>query len=110
MNILSLPREGAAAGIASLLQLRPDGGPAVDVGIATFPRDIRYPETGYSAHEQHEVSLVLSGEITLETKSGLHVAKTGGVIHMAPGEQHAVIAKCHAQVFYVLLGAAPSGT
>ena len=105
MNILSTPAASGAVDILSLLKLGPEAGAAIDVGVASFPPDIRFPDTGYSVHDQHEVSLILEGETEIETPDGVTTVRAGDIVHLEPGEQHAAIARTPTRVFYILYGA-----
>jgi quercetin dioxygenase-like cupin family protein len=109
MEVRTLPEPSEDVDIASLLTLGPQTEGAIDVGTASFPPGVRFPETGFSVHEQHEVSLLLEGEFVLETLEGTHIVKAGQMIHFLPGEQHAATAVSEARVFYILFGAPVEG-
>ncbi len=84
----------------------PDGvsGNILKVGVAGFPDGHRHPETGMSAHEQDEISIILEGDFLLETREGKSKCRTGDVIHLPAGEEHASTAYDNGRVFYVLFG------
>jgi len=105
MDIRTLPQPSGDIDITSLLTLGPQDGAAIDVGTAFFPPDIRFPQTGFSVHQQHEVSLLLEGELAIETPGETQIVKAGQVIHLLPGEQHAATAISRARVYYILFGA-----
>jgi mannose-6-phosphate isomerase-like protein (cupin superfamily) len=104
MLIVSLPASTGSVDIQSLLNLGPHDQAAIDVGIASFPASVRSPESGFSVHEQHEVSFVLEGEFILETPDESQTVKAGQLVHFGPGEQHASTAVCESRVYYVLFG------
>ena len=104
MKVLTTPAASGGVDIASLLTLGPEQAAAIDVGVASFPPDVRFPDDGYSVHDQHEVSLILQGEVEIETESGTATVRAGDIVHLEPGERHAAIARVPTRVFYVLYG------
>lgn len=76
----------------------------ISVGIAGFPNGLRQPETGMTAHDQDEISIILEGSFAVETTAGEFFCKSGDVIHIPAGEEHASTASQNGKVFYVLFG------
>lgn len=76
----------------------------LNVGVAGFPDGLRHPAEGMAAHDQDEISIILDGSFLLETKDGEHLCKSGDVIHIPAGEDHASTAQGNSKVFYVLFG------
>ncbi len=104
MDIFPLPDSTGEVDISSLLNLGPFDHAGIDVGSASFPPGIRFPESGWSQHAQHEISIILNGGLMIELPGETIEAGAGQVIHLEPGEQHAATASAETQVFYVLYG------
>ncbi len=104
MLILSLPEFTEPSDIQSVLTLGPQDQAAIDVGVASFTSGCRSPESGFSVHEQHEISLLLEGEFILETPEESRIVRAGQLIHFQPGEQHASTATRDSRVYYILFG------
>lgn len=76
----------------------------LNVGLAGFKDGIRHPLEGMAAHDQDEISIILEGDFLLETPEGKTKCRTGDVIHIPAGEEHASTAYENGRVFYVLFG------
>jgi quercetin dioxygenase-like cupin family protein len=57
-----------------------------------------------AAHEQDEISVILSGSFVLHGETGDIQCEAGDVIHIPAGEAHASTAVGDSSVFYVLYG------
>jgi len=74
------------------------------VGVAGFQDGVRHPLEGMAAHDQDEISIILEGDFLLETPEGKCKCRTGDVVHIPAGEEHASTAFENGRVFYVLFG------
>lgn len=106
MQLYTIPAGVGAINIAPLLKLTGFRGAGLfEVGCAFFPCGAEHPvEGGYSTHEQHEVSLILSGALEIETQAGVREVSAGQVVHIEPHEAHRVRARSDSAVYYVLFG------
>ncbi len=79
-------------------------GRALKVGIASFPKGVRHPETGLKPHAEREISLVVAGSFDLHMADGDYRAQAGDLIVIEPGEEHATTSREDGRVFYILHG------
>ena len=108
MKVYKMPVSDGTVSIENLVELFGGSTANLRIGSATFPAGTRHPETGYSVHDHHEVSLILSGEIGLDTPDGSFRAfAPGDLVHIEPGEEHAPRPIIDSQVLFILFGDAP---
>lgn len=104
MRVLQLTKAGDSVDISELMALGPLELAALKVGCAHFPAGSRQPATGASVHAQDEVSLILSGELDIETVHGKQRIKAGDLVHIPAGEAHSAIALSNVSLLFVLFG------
>lgn len=83
--------------------------PAIDkagirAGTARLKQGERLPPEGQATHQQTEISLVLKGDVLMETASGQRRMRAGDIVRLAPGEAHHSIAHEDCEIFWVLFG------
>ena len=88
MKLLRLEYAAQPAQVLSLLDLPPEQNAILKMGSARIQKGDWVPLEGHSSHEQHEISVILSGKLEVES-GGQPALVQGGDISLIPaGEAH----------------------
>lgn len=91
--------------LIELLRLNQIKDASATIGTVAFKAGQRIPEgNGKSKHDQDEVSVILDGEIILETETGNKTLGSGTLIHIPAGVEHSSVAKEDTKIFFMLIG------
>jgi len=90
--------------VLELLALPADKKAGIRVGTAILKKGERIPAEGQAVHPQTEISLILKGDLLVETASEHRRMQPGDVVRLAPGEAHHSIAHEDTEIFWVLFG------
>ncbi len=94
-----------AAPLLEHLRLEDLAAARATIGTVAFKAGHRVPpDGGRSAHEQHEVSLILEGRITLETAARTTTLAAGSLVHIPAGVAHASVALEDTRIYFMLIG------
>ena len=75
--------------LRTLVRLDKSGGRRHEVGTAFLPKGSRMPDTGWSAHARHEVSIILEGKILTRSDGKEVVLSAGDIVSIPEGQsQH----------------------
>lgn len=101
-----IPLEYAShpAQVLELLALAPDRLAGLRVGTAKIAKGEWVPPDGHSTHAQDELSLVLSGAVTLEAGGQSRLCGTGEVVLVPAGEAHRSLAQEDCEILWMLFG------
>lgn len=91
--------------LQTLVQIGSQGEASLQTGTVFLGAGRRQPASGSSMHEQHEISLILEGEIELQTAAGVRRVGVGEVVHLAPREAHVATALTDSRIYFALFGA-----
>jgi quercetin dioxygenase-like cupin family protein len=104
MRILQLKNASEVADVSEIMALGPMGLAALKVGCASFPAGSRTPASGTSVHSEDEISLILTGELEVETVLGRQRIKAGDLVHIPAGEAHWANVISPTRLLFVLFG------
>ena len=76
----------------------------VQLGTVRFLSGQRAPETGDTAHDEREISMILEGELEVVSGGVTHRVGPGDLLDIPPGESHHTTALSDTRVLYLLLG------
>jgi quercetin dioxygenase-like cupin family protein len=74
--------------VLSLLDLPAEQNAILKMGTARIQKGDWVPKQGHSSHEQHEVSVILSGKLEIESGGQPGLIQTGDVALIPAGEPH----------------------
>ncbi len=74
------------------LELPAETSASLKMGTAKIQKGDWVPVTGYSSHQQHEISLILKGLLEIEIAGQTTKLKHGEVVMIPAGEAHRTLA------------------
>jgi quercetin dioxygenase-like cupin family protein len=104
MRIEPIEWQTGMVDIRALASFEAAGETVIQAGIASFPKGVRHPATGLSAHKGTEVSLIIDGSFEVETADGISRVDGNNLVVIPAGEGHATTALADSRVFYILFG------
>lgn len=104
MKVLPLSYPAGRDQLLSLFELSDHAAAGLRVGTARIEQGRRVPETAYSSHGAHEVSVIMKGLLSVEIAGQLLAVKAGDVTVIEPGEAHSALALEDTEVFWILFG------
>lgn len=88
MEVFKLKYPNAPQQVLSLLELPAEEQAGFQMGTVRLGQGEWVPLEGYSAHAQHELSVILSGSLEVECAGEHSVVGAGEVAWIPAGEQH----------------------
>lgn len=88
MEVFKLKYPSAPEQVLSLLELKPEQWAGLKMGTVRLNKGDWVPLEGHSRHEQHEVSVILSGGLEVECAGERSTLRAGDVSLIHPGEEH----------------------
>jgi quercetin dioxygenase-like cupin family protein len=89
--------------LALLAKFESIGGGKVECGMVRFGRGNRSPAQGLHSNSLHEVAVVLSGRVLVETATTRFEAAAGDYVTCSPGEPHATTGLEDSTLLFVLV-------
>jgi quercetin dioxygenase-like cupin family protein len=74
------------------------------MGTAKIQKGDWVPVTGYSSHQQHEISLILKGQLEIEIAGQTTQLKHGEVVMIPAGEAHRTLALEDSELIWFWFG------
>ena len=90
------------------LELAPEANASLKMGTAKIQKGDWIPQTGYSQHEQHEVSVIIKGKLEIEVAGEISSLKNGDAVMIPAGEAHRTMALEDAELIWFWFGSANS--
>jgi mannose-6-phosphate isomerase-like protein (cupin superfamily) len=88
MEVFRLKYPSAPERVLSLLELAPEQWAGLKMGTVRLNKGEWVPLEGYSKHEQHELSVILSGGLEVECAGEQSMLQAGEVSLIPAGEEH----------------------
>jgi quercetin dioxygenase-like cupin family protein len=86
------------------LELPAEASASLKMGTAKIQKGDWVPLTGYSSHEQHEISLILKGQLEIEIAGQATKLKDGEVVMIPAGEAHRTLALEDSELIWFWFG------
>ncbi len=80
------------------------GSDAVQVGTAKILQGERVPQAGFSSHAQHELSVILSGRLKVQSGDWYGEISSGDITIIPAQEEHSAVALEDTTLFWVWFG------
>jgi quercetin dioxygenase-like cupin family protein len=88
------------------LELPAETSASLKMGTAKIQKGDWVPQTGYSSHAQHEVSVILKGLLEIEIAGQTTPLKHGEVVMIPAGEAHRTLALEDSELIWFWFGTA----
>lgn len=88
MEVFRLKYPSAPERVLSLLELKPEQWAGLKMGTVCLNKGEWVPLEGYSKHEQHKLSVILSGGLEVECAGEQPMLQAGEVSLIPAGEEH----------------------
>ena len=108
MKVFQLEYPQLPLQVLDQLELAPEANASLKMGTAKILKGDWIPQTGYSQHEQHEVSVILKGLLEVEIDGQISRLKNGDAVMIPAGEAHRTIALEDAELIWFWFGSANS--
>lgn len=100
-QIYHTPNAIGAYEITMFADARIEASTGLKLGIVHFPKGERSPPEGRRISARIEMAYVISGELQVETNSGIFILAAGDSLLGNPSEAHATLALADSSVFFI---------
>jgi quercetin dioxygenase-like cupin family protein len=90
------------------LELPAEASASLKMGTAKIQKGDWIPVAGYSTHEQHEISVILKGQLEIEVAGQSTRLKNGDAVIIPAGEAHRTLALEDSELIWFWFGNATS--
>lgn len=104
MKVFQLEYPQLPLQVLEQLELPAETSASLKMGTAKIQKGDWIPVTGYSSHEQHEVSVILKGELEIEVGGITTPLKHGEVVMIPAGEAHRTFALEDSELIWFWFG------
>ena len=88
MKLFHVEYAAHPAQVLSILDMPPEQSAILKMGTARIQKGDWVPTQGHSSHEQHEVSVILAGQLEIESGGQPGLIQTGDIALIPAGEAH----------------------